>query len=184
MTKTKEFLNKFSKRTQRLLILGILLCFFTMMGISYSYYKLGAKVVNKTQTSIETKKLGLTYTGSGYLEVNNIIPGDRVVRTFQLENTSNIGILYNIYMDNITNEFGDDLVYKITDDANNIIVPEQPLPATNDGKVYLKQNININIAPAVHKYILTIDYLYDPNNPQDDYQGKVFLASIGFDAAS
>ena len=174
--------EKFSKRTQSLLIIGALLCFFTLIGMSYSYYRVGTHVENKTETKIETKKLGLTYNGSGTIEINNIVPGDRIVRTFQIENTNNIGVKYNIFMENITNEFGDDLVYKITDDAGNIIVPEQPLPATNEGKVYLKQNININVAPAVHKYIVTIDYLYKPEESQDDYQGHVFLSTISVDS--
>ena len=184
MESVSKFIDNFSKRTQRLLILGVLLCFFLLIGISYSYYHIGTKLTNSTETKIETKKLGITYNGTGYLEVDNIIPGDSVVRTFQIQNTTDVGLKYNIYMENITNEFSDDLVYKITDDAGNIIVPQQPLPTTNDGKVYLKKDIVINVAPAVNKYILTIDYLYKPNESQDDYQGKIFLATLSVDSTS
>ena len=162
--------------------IGTLLCFSLLIGISYSFYKADIGYTDKTESKIQTSKIGLAYTGTGELLVENMIPGDSFVKTFNIENTTNVGTKYNIYMENITNEFADDLVYKITDDSGNVVVEQQPLPETNNGKVYLKRDININVSPANHRYIITIDYLYKPNESQDNYQGKVFMASIGIDS--
>ena len=117
-------------------------------------------------------------TGVSEINANSMIPGDSFTKTFSVENTSNRAVTYNIYMQNITNEFNEDLVYTLSDD-NGVVVKEKALPTTNTGKSYLKTNIEIE-AGVTKNYTLKVEYKY-LDTPQNDYQGKTFKATVGID---
>ena len=134
--------------------------------------------VGKTQTVIKTNQLSLTFNGTSEINAEGIIPGDSFTKTFTVENTSSVKTFYNIYMEGITNEFNEDLVYVLTD-GDGEVVAETPLPTTNAGKTYLFENIEIEPS-EIKEYTLTIEYKY-LDTPQNDYQGAEFKATVGID---
>ncbi len=155
-----------------ILTLGIL------TGVSYAYFSAKITENNKTETIMKSNELGLTFTGVSEINANSMIPGDSFTKTFSVENTSNRAVTYNIYMENITNEFNEDLVYTLSDD-NGEVVAETALPVTNTGKSYLKTNVEIE-SGVTKNYTLKIEYKY-LDTPQDDYQGSTFKATLGID---
>ena len=155
-----------------ILTLGIL------TGVSYSYFSAKITENNKTETIMKSNELGLTFTGVSEITASSMIPGDSFTKTFSVENTSNRAVTYNIYMQNITNEFNEDLVYTLIDD-NGEVVAETALPATNTEKSYLKTNVEIE-SGVTKNYTLKIEYKY-LDTPQNDYQGKTFNATLGID---
>ncbi len=157
-----------------ILTLGIL------TGVSYAYFSAKITENNKTETIMKSNELGLTFTGVSEINANSMIPGDSFTKTFSVENTSNRAVTYNIYMQNITNEFNEDLVYTLSDD-NGEVVAETALPTTNTGKSYLKTNVEIE-SGVTKNYTLKIEYKY-LDTPQDDYQGSTFKATLGIDSA-
>ncbi len=86
------------------LILGIATLIFSI-GISYAYFSGKIKENNKTEIVIKTNILILIYTGVQEINVDSIISGNSFIKTFTVENTSNTAVDYNIYMENILNEF-------------------------------------------------------------------------------
>ena len=157
----------------------IVLLILAILGASYAYYSATVKENNKTQTVIKTNELSLTFNGTSEITAEDMIPGDSFTKTFTVENTSNVKTSYNIYMENITNEFNEDLVYILSDETGEVVA-ETPLPQTNAGKTYLLENIEIE-AGVIKSYILKIEFKY-LDTPQNDYQDKTFNATIGIDA--
>ena len=165
-------------RNLLLSFLGILIVLLILIGISYAYYRAKIKENNKTETVIKSNELNLIFTGTKEITANNMIPGDSFTKTFTVENKSNRAVDYNIYMENITNEFNKDLVYTLNDGDTNI-VSERRLPSTNTNKSYLKAGISID-AKATKTYTIKIEYKYS-NEDQSAYQGSTFKGTLGID---
>ena len=167
-----------NKKKMVIPIVASILTLVILTGVSYAYFNAKITENNKTETVIKSNELGLTFTGVSEINANSMIPGDSFTKTFSVENTSNRAVTYNIYMQNITNEFNEDLVYKLSDD-NGVVVSEKSLPTTNTGKIYLKTNIEIE-SGVTKNYTLKIEYKY-LDTPQNDYQGKTFNSTLGID---
>ena len=165
-------------RNLLLSFLGILIVILILIGISYAYYSAKIKENNKTETVLKSNELNLIFTGTKEITANNMIPGDRFTKTFTVENTSNRAVDYNIYLQNITNEFNEDLVYTLEDTTGSVI-GETPLPVTNKDKSYLKTGISIE-ANTIKTYTLKITFK-NTEEPQNDYQGKTFKGTLGID---
>lgn len=173
-------LEKIKKRNRICLtIVGVLLVFVLLIGFSYAYYNANVKEHNKSQTVIESKELGLIYTGVTEVSAPNMIPGDSFTKTFTVENISDVAVDFNIYMENVTNEFNEDLVYTIKDE-NGVVVDENILPKTKEGKTYLKTTINIE-ASELRKYTMEIKYKYYEDKDQSDNLGASFSGTVGID---
>ena len=159
-------------------VVASLVTVLVLSGVSYAYYSAKIKENNKTETVIKSNELNLIFTGTNEITANNMIPGDSFTKTFTVENTSNRAVDYNIYMENITNEFNEDLVYTLEDETGSVI-SETPLPVTNKDKSYLKTAINIE-AKTTKTYTLKITFK-NTDEPQNDYQGKTFKGTLGVD---
>ena len=159
-------------------VIASLVTVLVLSGVSYAYYSAKIKENNKTETVIKSNELNLIFTGTNEITANNMIPGDSFTKTFTVENTSNRAVDYNIYMENITNEFNEDLVYTLEDETGSVI-GETPLPVTNKDKTYLKTGISID-AKTTKTYKLKIIFK-NTDEPQNDYQGKTFKGTLGVD---
>ena len=159
-------------------VVASLVTVLVLSGVSYAYYSAKIKENNKTETVIKSNELNLIFTGTNEINANNMIPGDSFTKTFTVENKSNRAVDYNIYLQNITNEFNEDLVYTLEDTTGSVI-SETPLPVTNKDKSYLKTEISIE-ANTKKTYTLKITFK-NTNEPQNDYQGKTFKGTLGID---
>ena len=166
------------KRKLLIPVIASLVTVLVLSGVSYAYYSAKIKENNKTETILKSNELNLIFTGTNEITANNMIPGDSFTKTFTVENTSNRAVDYNIYMENITNEFNEDLVYTLEDTTGSVI-DETPLPVTNKDKSYLKTGISIE-ANTIKTYTLKITFK-NTDEPQNDYQGKTFKGTLGID---
>ena len=159
-------------------VIASLVTVLVLSGVSYAYYSAKIKENNKTETFLKSNELNLIFTGTKEITANNMIPGDSFTKIFTVENTSNRAVDYNIYLQNITNEFNEDLVYTLEDTTGSVI-SETPLPVTNKDKSYLKTGISID-ANTKKTYTLKITFK-NTDEPQNDYQGKTFKGTLGID---
>ena len=159
-------------------VIASLVTVLVLSGVSYAYYSAKIKENNKTETFLKSNELNLIFTGTKEITANNMIPGDSFTKIFTVENTSNRAVDYNIYLQNITNEFNEDLVYTLEDTTGSVI-SETPLPVTNKDKSYLKTGISIE-ANTIKTYTLKITFK-NTDEPQNDYQGKTFKGTLGID---
>ena len=163
------------------LSISALVILVSIIGYTYSYFSANVKEVNKTQTIVKANELNITYTGGQEINAGNMIPGDSFTKTFSVENTSNKAITFNIYMENIINEFNEDLVFSLSDEEGTLI-NNRILPTTNGEKKYLKANLQIE-ANTTKNYTLIVEYKYLPTTIQNTYQGATFSATVGIDTA-
>lgn len=168
------------KRKMILTVLGIMISITLVIGLSYAYFSATVTNTNKTETVIKTKELAITFTGGTEINASSIIPGESFTKTFTVENKSTSNVIYNIYLEDIINEFNSDLVY-VLKKGTTTAIEEKALPTTKDGKTYIKNSIPI--APGVtDSYTLTVTYLYTEED-QNAYQGSRFSATLGIDTA-
>ena len=166
-------------RKKKLIILAVAILSLTLIGITYSYFSANIIYVNKTDTVLHSQGLTLTFRGTNeVVNCGNIIPGDKCIKEFEVENTSNVETFYNIYMEDVTNGFNEDLVYTLEED-NTEIIPETVAPVTATGKTYIKTGVTI-AAKATKKYKLTITFKYKDTD-QNVNQGKEFRTTVGID---
>ena len=171
-------MKKIDKKTITIVYVVTTLMLLGILGYTFAYFSANVKENNKTETIIKTNELDLIFTGTKEITAENMIPGDSFTKTFTVENPSNVATTFNIYMDNVTNEFNEDLVYMLTDEDGEVIT-EMPLPVTNTGKSYIVSNVQIE-SLETKTYTLKIEYKY-LDTPQNDYQGKYFKTTLGID---
>ena len=135
-------MKKIDKKTITIVYVVATLMVLGILGYTFAYFSASVKENNKTETIIKTNELKLVFTGVKEITAENMIPGDSFTKTFTVENPSNVATTYNIYMEDITNEFNEDLVYTLTDEDGEVVA-EMPLPVTNAGKSYIVSNIKI-----------------------------------------
>ena len=159
-------------------VIASIITVLILSGVSYAFYSARIKENNKTETVIKTNELTIKYTGTQEINVDNIVPGDSMTKTFTVENTSNVPVTYNIYLENITNEFNEDLVYTLKEE-NNEIIKEEVLPISSDKKSYLITDVEIK-SQEVKQYEMTVEFKYSDKD-QNKLQGKKFNATLGID---
>ena len=159
-------------------VIASLVTVLVLSGVSYAYFSAKIKENNKTETVLKSNELNLIFNGVKEISAPSMIPGDSFTKTFTVENTSNRAVDYNIYLQNITNEFNKDLVYTLTD-GDTTLVSERRLPVTNTNKSYLKAGISID-AKATKTYKLKIEFKYTTED-QSALQGAAFKGTLGID---
>jgi uncharacterized repeat protein (TIGR02543 family) len=167
-----------------ILLITFCVVFLTLI-ISISYAMFSAKVtyVNQETTVIKAAELNLIYTGIKEITAENIIPGDSFTKEFSVENKTGKTTNFNIYVENVKNEFNEDLVYSIIDEDGNILVNEKSLPETTEGKAYLLRNAEI-ADKAVVNYTIKIYYKYLEDVNQSENNGASFGGTIGIDVTA
>ena len=167
------------KKTIALTVIAVATLLVAVVGATYAYFSAKIKETNKTETVIKSNELGLIFTGETEINENSLIPGDSFTKTFKVENTSNRAVTYNIYMQNITNEFNEDLVYTLIDETGEVVA-ETKAPDTNTEKTYILSDIEIG-ATSTKNYTLKVEFKYLAT-PQNDNQGASFKATVGIDS--
>ena len=174
------------KRKLALSFIGTLLVLALLIGFSYSMFTAQIVTNNKTETAIKTAEKGLIYTGQSDIDETGIFPGDSFEKTFTVENRTSEEEWYNIYMEDITNDYNEDLVYTLyeTDSTyeNGIstVVSEKVLPETKEGKSYLKVKLTIDAQPKIQYYKMVITYK-DREEAQPYNSNAKFEGTVGID---
>ncbi len=171
-------------RNQRIVvsIVGIIIVTLALIGITYAYFM--TKIIgNSTSTSISgtLANLELTYgDGEGIVTKDNMMPGDKIEKTFTVENTGSVKVEnYAVVFENLTNTLTrkGDLVFTLTckssdsntcDGVSNVVFP------STSGPIILN-----SIKPTVtHSYTLTVTYKNLDNINQSDDMGRKFEAKV------
>ena len=176
-------MNNMSKSDKKKLMVVFTSCMViiaSVVGYTYSYFSATVTNVNNTNTVLKSNKLSLNFKGQNeVINCTNIVPGDKCIKTFDVENESNIETYYNIFIENITNTFNSDLVYTLKEGSTEVIT-ETVAPVTKNGKTYIKSNITIPASPGKHSYTLTFEFKYSSED-QNTNQGAQFIGTVGID---
>ncbi len=158
-----------------LLVASILISIFS---VTYSYFTAKVKENNKTETNIKVQDLELEFNGVKEINVDSIVLGESFTKTFNVVNNSTSDLTYNIYMENINNTIGDDLVYSLSDDNTNLVI-NKAMPSTADKK-YLLKKLSIAAKSTVN-YTMTVTLVNKEDEDQSAILGKSFSGTLGID---
>ena len=169
------------KRKNIILIISIIAILAFITSVSYAFFSARITKINETKTKVQTNTLGLEFNGTKEIEYNSMIPGDKFTKTFTVKNISNRAVTFNIYLENIINEFDDFLVYKLDDNKGHVI-EETVFPITNPNKTNIKTDISIASGETI-TYTMTIEYKYSETVDQSSTKGHRLQATLGIDTA-
>lgn len=153
-----------------------LLLFIIFVSSTYAFY---VAVVDKNgdggDVSVTTKRLSMSFTDGPQIEIDGILPGATIIKTFSVNNSSSGEMTYSISFEDVINELSrtDDLVYTLTSTNNGASINETSFP-TSDEVIVANQTIAAN---TTHEYTLTIQYKNLGVDQADD-MGKVVSATI------
>ena len=88
--------------TKMTILTIILLTILGVIGFSYAYFSTDINGEGKYIT-LDTAGLKLRYTDAATMSLNNAIPGDKIERTFAVENIGTKTVSYNIVWKDLIN---------------------------------------------------------------------------------
>ena len=158
----------------------IILITIVVVG-TYSLYTSGISQTNKGNENSTVKSAKIEYSlTDGTLSGENLLPGDTVTKTFQVNNTGTVDGIFQILWKSVVNNFvnQDDLIVTLKEDETEIITAEDniTLPTTSTDSTILIDELTIE-AGKTKNYTLTITYKDTEENQIDD-MGKDFSAVI------
>jgi len=173
-------------------IIGIALAFLLLaaIGFTYAYFSGGVSGNEEAENQIvETGTLSLNYTDGPEITLNNAYPGDKIEKTFTVENTGSLDTSYIIYLNNLINNFtNDELVisfictsYKSGEEYGTCSgIENQIIPYSETAsKTTIKANIPVE-SGVTHEYKLEIIFK-ELNSVQNYNQGKTFSGVINIE---
>ena len=126
------------------------------------------------------KNVEVSYVDTSNVALVNAYTGQKIVKSFYIENTSKGVAYYDIILENVINDFAnkEDLIYSIKSD-NGVIVYDKVLPSEDATLVS-----NIKIEPNTKQtYEMTITFL-KTDEDQSANMNKTFSSNINVIASS
>ena len=161
-----------------MIVLLLILALITVA--SYAWFSASVNG-NSSTNAITTGHMEVTYEeGSNISLKENMIPGDYITKTFSVTNTGNVDAIYNIYFNEIFNNFDpkSDLVYELIS-KNGANISETVCP---DAKEIISAGILLGVGQT-HNYTLKITFKETGVN-QDSNKGKTFTGKIDLEDSS
>ncbi len=174
------------KENNRLLVITLIISIVILIGIVISgTYAFFTSTIKMPETDFDTQITGAKIEFSltdkdGVITGENLIPGDKVTKTFQVTNSGSGTITYRLVWDSVINNFvnQDDLIVTLSDGLNEEISEEDnvTLPATTTDDTDLITGLKIN-SGETKNFTLTITYKETDADQLDD-RGKNFSAVL------
>lgn len=162
------------KITIMISIIGVALFVASVAGTSYAFFAANVGTKGENNTNVTSGDIKAVFSDGEQLNVENIVPGDTVSKTFSLENTGTVDIKYKIVINNVENTFSrkTDLTYVLK--ANGEIIKTGIFPSTNEA---ISDSIIINKG-VIHTYTLEVTYLNSTTENQVEDMGKTISGKI------
>ena len=155
--------------------IGIVLSVLVFGMSTYAYIKVDLNeeedpIIIKTYD----KNVEVNYVDTSNVALVNAYTGQKIVKTFYIENKSQGVAYYDIILENVINDFSnkEDLIYSIKSD-NGAIVYDKIAPSED---VILASNIKIEVGEK-HSYEMTITFLKTEED-QSNNMNKTFSSNI------
>ncbi len=155
--------------------IGIVLCVLVFGMSTYAYISVSlGEEEDPIDIVVYDRNVEVTFIDTSNVSMVNAYTGQKINKTFYIENTSSGVAYYDIVLENVINDFSnkEDLIYTLKS-TNGAYVSTRVAPS--EDKV-LASNIRIN-ANEKHSYELEIEFL-QTNEDQSDNMNKTFSSNI------
>lgn len=160
------------------LISIIMLLLIIIISGTYAFYNARVNKIGDGVAEVSTKTLKLELTDGPAIELNGVLPGQKIIKTFTVTNSDNTIQNYYINLVDVVNnlERKSDLVLSLTSTNDGAIIDELVFPSSSESITSL-----ITIAPTTtQEYTLTIEYKNTDINQITD-MNKVIHGTINID---
>lgn len=156
--------------------IGLILCILTIILTIYAYMTKDDRNIDKPIDNPVSENLKIIYNETSNVTMVNGNIGQKIIKTFNVENISKETLYYNISLKDIVNNFEnkDDLVFTLKNDANGAYVKETVVPSNEEATISSNIKINEN---EKHNYIMTITFLKTKED-QTNNLNKTFSSNI------
>ena len=163
------------KLTVILCTIGIILISVFMLYSTYAYFTVDVHGEGeKIELTTFDKNTTIIYKDTSNVSMVNAYTGEEIIKTFTVENTSELLLYYDILLNNVINNFENknDLVFTL--ECNNILLRDKSImPSTNESIAS-----DIIIKPhEKHEYKMTITFL-NKETDQSANMNKTFSSNI------
>ncbi len=156
--------------------IGIVLCVlvFGMSTYAYLTVDLSGEEEGPIDIKVYDKNVEVTYLDTSNVSMVNAYTGQKIEKTFYIENTSEGIAYYDLILENVVNDFENksDLVYTLKSN-NGIAIYDKTVPSSD---VSLVSNIEIPVGEK-HSYELVITFL-KTDEDQNGNMNKTFSSNI------
>ncbi len=156
---------------------GIILIVFIMIASTYAYFTIDIRGSGKNlSASSFNENMEITFNDTSNLTLVNAYTGDTVSKTFNIVNTGNTVVYYNIVFTELVNNFVNtsDLVYTLTSSNGGANKNETIVPNVDNSAI--ASHIKIGTGET-HNYTLTITFLRTEDD-QTSNMNKTFSSKI------
>ena len=165
-----------TKKVLLTLLLIVVLIVGVIVGYSAAYFTVN--FINNPEpqnTIVTTGSMSMEFSDGPEVKLERAVPGNFVVKTFSVKNTGTIDSYYDVYLNDLINDFADktDLVYTLTSTDGGANVFETVVPSSSS-KIVTSKLITVG---TTHNYSLKIEFK-ETNDNQDDNIGKNFSSVI------
>ena len=173
-----------NKKTLFISVVAVIVFIASVTAISYAFYTASVtpNIDNETQINDITANIDTTLQDDNVVTVKDMIPGDKLTKTFSITNNNGPTLQYKIAVLDLTNSFSryQDVTYELTENGEKIGGGEFPHdPRNND----LSTSVRTINQGETKSYTLTITYKNDPSVSQMDdmnktISGKIFIKGV------
>ncbi len=161
----------------------ILVASFILIAVStsYAFFTANFETTGDSGVSATAADLKVKFTDGALINATNMIPGDVATKSFTVQNTGSQAIKFKIVVKNVVNGFKrpQDLKVEIKE-GDSVIKTGESFP-TAAGPI----SDLITIAVGETKsYEITITYVNDPDNNQNEDMEKNVSAQVFIEAAA
>ena len=153
--------------------LAILLLLLVLIIVSTTYAFYSDRVIknNDTTASITTKKLGIEFSGGSEIVLDALLPGQKIIKTFNVSNTGTDAQTYHLEFLDVLNELSrtGDLVYSLSSTNNGATLNETSFPK-RDGTFASDIIIPAN---TTQEYTMVIEYKNLSENQSVDMNSHI-----------
>ena len=153
---------------------AIVLVLTFVVGVSFAYFTAQVISNNVSQTQITTGNMSILFSDGPTITANSLLPGQKAIKEFSVQNNGDIDAYYDIYLSKVTNNFvnKEELTCTLINADTNTQIVSDTCPSVAQ-KLYSR---TITVGETQH-YKLEVEFI-ETNANQDDNKGKTFTATI------
>lgn len=149
-------------------ILIFIICLISLISLSFAFFIVNIDN-NVSSNSIEAATLKINYVDGANINLEGILPGSKIIKTFDVQNIGTKTVNYSILLDQVINTFKyhSDVTYELVCNDNNLASGN--FPGINKTVVH-----EVSIDPEeVHHCELTINYINRADNQNLDMGARI-----------
>mgnify|MGYP003318211910 CR=1 FL=1 len=157
------------KKSLFMAIALLVLLIVIIAGSTYAYFIATINNDNAVDADIQARTLGLHFEDGAEINLPDALPGQTVIKKFSVENTGTESTTYNIYINDLINQFinTDEVVYELSSTNGGATITERAFPTASG---VIASNIEIP-KDTTQEYTMTIRYI-NTNSSQNIDMGK------------